>query len=138
MKSDLAMAEPGKAIVLYDGQCRLCQRSVAVLRRLDWLNRLAYQDGRNASALPTTDPPLIPQRLLEEMHVVTPNRRLVHRGFAAFRWLAWRLPLCWPLAPFLYLPGMPWLGKRVYRWIARNRFHLIPCHEGKCELTAEE
>ena len=36
-----------KALVLYDGQCRFCQKSVAILRKLDCLGRLAYQDGRD-------------------------------------------------------------------------------------------
>ena len=125
---------PRQTVVLFDGRCRLCQRSVQILKRLDWLGKLSYQDGRDALALPETNPPLVSKRLLEEMHVVTPGGRGVYRGFAAFRWMAWRLPACWPIAPFLYLPGVPWLGRHVYRWVARNRFHLVPCHDGQCEL----
>jgi predicted DCC family thiol-disulfide oxidoreductase YuxK len=123
-----------KALVLYDGQCQFCQKSVAILRKLDWLGRLAFQDGRDVEALPETNPPLIPQRLIEEMHVVTPDRKRVYFGFGAFRWMAWRLPLCWPIAPLLYLPGIPWLGNRIYLWVARNRFELVPCDDGQCAL----
>jgi predicted DCC family thiol-disulfide oxidoreductase YuxK len=123
----------GKALVLYDGQCPLCQRSVRLLRRLDWLGRLAYRDARHPEALPPGTPPLDPQRLLEEMHVITPGRRVLH-GFRALRWLAWRLPLLWLLAPLLYIPGVPWLGQKLYLWIARNRLHLVPCHGGVCTL----
>jgi hypothetical protein len=68
------------------------------------------------------------------MHVLTPDGRRVYHGFAALRWLAWRLPLLWPLAPLLYLPGIPSLGQRLYLWIARNRFRLVPCHGGVCTL----
>jgi predicted DCC family thiol-disulfide oxidoreductase YuxK len=131
------MAPPAiqnKALVLYDAQCQFCQKSVAILKRLDWFGRLTYQNGREVDALPTTDPPLIPERLLEEMHVVTPDRRSVYHGFGAFRWMAWRLPLCWLVVPFLYIPGVPWLGNRIYRWIARNRFKIVPCDERECEL----
>src|SRR5262249_15442322 len=39
------------AVVLYDGQCPLCRRSVALLRRLDWLGRLAYADARDPAGL---------------------------------------------------------------------------------------
>src|SRR5437868_12904764 len=104
-----SVAQP-KATVLYDGQCGFCQRSVAILKKLDWLKKLRYQDARQIEQLPKTDPPLDPARLLDEMHLVPSSGHPVYHGFSAFRWMSWRLPLCWPLAPFLYLPGVPWLG----------------------------
>lgn len=125
---------PGKAVVLYDGDCPLCRRSVGVLKRLDWLGALAYHSARDADRLPPSWVPLDPDRLLEEMHVLTPNRTNAYAGFRAFRWMAWRLPVTIPLAPLLYLPGVPWLGNRVYRWVARNRLKLVPCHDGACRV----
>ena len=77
-----------KAQVLYDGQCPFCRRSVALLKRLDWLGRLSYSDARDRAQLPAGPPSLDPDRLLQEMHVVTPDHRHVHHGFAALRWLA--------------------------------------------------
>jgi predicted DCC family thiol-disulfide oxidoreductase YuxK len=123
-----------KAVVLYDGQCPLCLKSVGHLKRLDWRQRLVYQNCRETDQLPSTPEPLNPARLLEEMHLVTPDRRRVYHGFGAFRWMAWRLPLLWPLAPFLYVPGVPWIGQKIYLWIARHRYHLVPCHDGVCTL----
>jgi hypothetical protein len=70
---------------------------------------------------------------MEEMHLITPDAGRIYHGFGAFRWMAWRLPLLWALAPFLYLPGIPTLGQRIYLWIARNRFQLVPCHGGVCQ-----
>jgi predicted DCC family thiol-disulfide oxidoreductase YuxK len=120
--------------VLYDGRCEFCRRSVRLLRKLDWRGRLHFADGRDPANLPPTSEPLDPRRLLEEMHVVTPDGRRVYHGFGAFRRIAWQLPPLWPLVPFLYVPGVPWLGQRVYLWVAKNRFHLIPCHDGQCQL----
>ena len=54
---------------------------------------------------------------MEEMHLITPGAGRIYHGFGAFRWMAWRLPLLWPLAPFLYVPGVPTLGQKVYLWI---------------------
>ena len=34
----------------------------------------------------------------------------------------------------LYIPGVPGLGQRLYLWVARNRFRLVPCHGGVCTL----
>jgi predicted DCC family thiol-disulfide oxidoreductase YuxK len=124
-----------RAQVIYDGDCAFCRKSVQLLQQLDWFKQLAYvnfraadepvlQGSRLAGALPLT----------EEMHLLTPDGRQVYHGFGAFRWLAWRLPLFWPLAPFLYLPGIPALGQWLYLWIARNRFRIVPCHGGVCTI----
>lgn len=83
---------------------------------------------------PASPRPLELERLLFEMHVVTPDRAAVYTGFDAFRWIAARLPLLWPIVPLLYVPGVPALGRRIYLWVAKNRFNLVPCHDGQCEL----
>jgi predicted DCC family thiol-disulfide oxidoreductase YuxK len=129
-----AAAKGKKAVVLYDGLCPLCQRSVAILKRLDWFHQLEFQDARDTDRLPAAQVPLVPQRLLEEMHLLTPDRRRAYAGFEAFRWMAWRLPLLAALAPLMYLPGVPRVGQRVYLWVAKNRFNLVPCKDGVCEL----
>jgi predicted DCC family thiol-disulfide oxidoreductase YuxK len=127
-------ANPNRAQVLYDGQCPLCLKSIALLRRLDWLHVLNYVNVRDPDQLAACDV-IVPQgRLLEEMHLITPGGRQLLHGFNAFRWMAWRLPALWLLAPFLYIPGVPTLGQRVYLWVARNRFRLVPCHGGVCTL----
>jgi predicted DCC family thiol-disulfide oxidoreductase YuxK len=123
-----------RALVLYDGDCPFCRKSVEVLRRLDWLERLDYVDVRDADAMSDVGVALEPDRLLEEMHLVTPDGAKVYSGFRAFRWLAWRLPLLWGAAPLLYLPGAESVGQRMYLWVARNRFRLLPCHGGVCTL----
>lgn len=124
-----------RARVLYDGQCALCRKSVSLLRRLDWIKRLDFADAREPENLP---PGTDPSRFLAEMHLQPAGSMELYHGFAAFRWMAWRLPLLWPVAPFLYLPGVPWLGQRLYLWVARNRFRLVPCHGGVCTLNPSE
>ncbi|MBY0523827.1 MAG: DUF393 domain-containing protein [Gemmataceae bacterium] len=126
--------ENHRAKVLYDGQCAFCLKSIGILKRLDWLGRLDYVDARSAESLPPDAPAVDPERLLEEMHLLTPGGGTLHHGFGAVRWMAWRLPPLWPVAPFLYVPGVPWLGQRLYLWIARHRFQLVPCHGGVCTL----
>ncbi len=129
---------PGRGIVLYDGQCPLCQRSIRLLKPLDWLGRVHFQDARDVGHLPPCDEPLVPKRLLEEMHLVTPDRRQAFAGFRAFRWLAWRLPVLFPVAPLLHLPGVLWAGNRVYLWVAKNRFNLVACADGVCALPGRK
>jgi predicted DCC family thiol-disulfide oxidoreductase YuxK len=120
--------------VIYDGDCPLCQRSIAILRKLDWFGRLEYVNARDTTQDLLHQAPVVGKPLLEEMHVLTPDGKHIYHGFGAFRWMAWRLPLLWLFAPLLYLPGVPWLGQRVYVWVARNRFQLVPCQGGVCDI----
>jgi predicted DCC family thiol-disulfide oxidoreductase YuxK len=134
------IAQPvrGRAVVLYDGKCPLCLRSVRVLKRLDWLKKLHCQDCRDVANWPACREQLNLERLLEEMHLVTPDRTRALAGFAAFRWMAWRLPLTWCVAPLLHLPGAGRLGNRAYLWVARHRYNLIPCRDGICTLPRRD
>jgi predicted DCC family thiol-disulfide oxidoreductase YuxK len=120
------------AQVFYDGQCLFCVKSVNLLKTFDWFGRLSFFDSRHPELGPANGPTFDRNRLLEEIHLVPPNGTTELTGFFAFRWIAWRLPLFWPLAPFLYLPGAARWGQRLYLWIARNRFRLVPCHGGVC------
>lgn len=124
----------GKGVVLYDGMCPLCQRAVRSLKRLDWRHRLHFQDCRDTAHWPNSAEPLNLKALLAEMHVVTPDRRRAPAGFRAFRWMAWRVPVLMPFAPFLYIPGVPWLGNKVYLWVAKHRYDLVPCDDGGCQV----
>lgn len=134
----LPAAADGKAVVLYDGACPLCQKSIRILKAIDWLKQLTFHDARDVANLPKAEVPLDPKRLIEEMHVLTPDRKHAYAGFKAFRWMAWRIPLTFLSAPFLYIPGVPWLGNKVYLWVAKNRFRLVPCKDGVCQLPAKK
>jgi predicted DCC family thiol-disulfide oxidoreductase YuxK len=135
-RAHLVDPAPGKAIVLFDGDCPLCQRSVAILKRLDWLQKLEFQSARDVEHLPPAEVPLDPERLLEEMHLLTPDRRRAYAGYDAFRWIAWRLPLTAPFAWMMSIPGVPWLGNKIYLKIAKNRMNLVPCKDGVCQLPS--
>jgi predicted DCC family thiol-disulfide oxidoreductase YuxK len=128
----------GKAVVLYDGMCPLCRHAIRILKRLDWLKRLHYQDCRDTDHWPLSAVPLKLEALLAEMHVVTPDRKRALAGYRALRWMAWRLPLGVPLAPLLYVPGVPWLGNKAYRWLAKNRYNLVPCDDGGCRVNLKK
>lgn len=108
--------------VVYDGECDFCRSALLVVRFLDVFRLVSYLDFHDPEALR-----MVPGVRAEEaelaMIVVDRNGRQFS-GFDAFRALAWRLPSLWLLAPFLYLPGVPWLGRRLYRWIASHRSQL--------------
>jgi predicted DCC family thiol-disulfide oxidoreductase YuxK len=116
--------------VIYDGHCGLCTRSVAVLRRLDWLNRLDFMDANHIERVHERFPSLPTDDLLHEIHIVNPEGQY-WVGFYGFRRLAWLLPLLWPAAPVLYVPGVPWVGARVYGYVAAHRARNL-CDSDAC------
>jgi predicted DCC family thiol-disulfide oxidoreductase YuxK len=128
------MTVPHHAIVLYDGDCPLCRKTVSILKRLDWFDRLRFHNCRDTARIPANTAHLDPARMIAEMHVLTPDRTQARSGFRAVRWIAGRVPILWPLYPLLFVPGLPRLGQRLYLWVARNRFRLVPCRDGVCTI----
>jgi predicted DCC family thiol-disulfide oxidoreductase YuxK len=124
-----------RALVLYDGDCPFCCKTTAVLKRLDWLHRLTFHNCRETADIPANTAHLDTQKMIEQMHVLTPGRQHALAGFRAVRWIAGRIPLMWPIYPLLFIPGVARLGQRLYMWVARNRFHLVPCRNGVCTIA---
>ncbi len=108
-----------RIIVLFDGDCGLCIRSMFVLSLADWLKRLTWRNFRDVTVQKKEAAELKLPALKKEIHVLI--KKDVYKGFFAFRALSWQLPSLWLLTPFLYIPGVPWIGKRVYAQIAARR-----------------
>ena len=108
--------------LVYDGECDFCRSALLVVRFLDVFRLVTFLDCHRpdemaaASGVPLAD--------AEQAAIAIDRRNRRYPGFFAFRALAWRLPVCWPIAWLLYVPGIPWLGVRAYRWIAANRSRL--------------
>ena len=106
--------------VLFDGGCGLCVPTVAVLRRLDLLGRASFLDvTRQWPEITRRFPSLTQERCLTDMHAVTADGTFA--GYDAYRALARSLPLGWLIRPLLFVPPVPQIGRRVYRYIADRR-----------------
>lgn len=113
----------GEWTLYYDGNCRLCRVLARWLSRMDVFKTvrwLAYQDR-----------PALPHGLswedVERAAFLESGGPKLHEGFYAFRMLALRIPLLFPLTPILWLPGVNIIGSRVYRLVARNRRSFFGC-----------
>ena len=109
-------------IVLYDGDCSLCTFQMRVITWLDWFNAvslLPIADPRAAALAPQ----LTREDLLEAIHCLTRDGK-IHRGARCLRFIGLRMPLAFPFALLLWLPGVIYLAEIGYRWISRNR-HLL-------------
>ena len=121
---------PDAAITaFYDGQCRLCRACCRWLGWLDWRDRIRFRDLHSLE--PQPEP-----ALLGEIHVLVGARRLT--GFAGLRRMLRELPLGLPVWLLLHVPGAAWLGRRAYRWVARNRYRIggAGCESCACTFDA--
>ena len=111
---------PGADVVIYDGDCRICDGQVRRLHQWDGCHRLAYlslHDQQVAEKYPDLDH----DQLMKAMVIVDGKGRR-YWGATAVRYLTRRLPRLWPLAPLLHLPGSLPLWRMLYRQVARSRY----------------
>ena len=92
----------GQVIVWHDGTCPLCQREIALMRRLDTKGAITFIDAAAPDARQTC--PLDPAVMLERFHAEEDGEMFT--GAAAFAAM-WRvLPL---LRPFGLAARNPWV-----------------------------
>ena len=127
--------DTGELLLLYDGDCPLCSREIAMLRKLDrGRGRLRFEDiaglepgsrlhGRDLEAL------------LARIHGVLPDGSVVD-GLEVFRRAYAAVGLGWLLAPTRW-PLLRPMADAGYRWFARNRMRLSGrpdrCSTGHCQ-----
>jgi predicted DCC family thiol-disulfide oxidoreductase YuxK len=122
--------------IVYDSSCKLCRRTVATLRVFDILGRVTYlnpldDDAFNQHGLERLDT----NRLMTDIHAVVGKK--IRLGFMAYRALAARIPVLWPVLPVLYLWPIPKLGERTYRHVADSRTCSIIEHFSSCAKPVE-
>ena len=106
--------------VIYDGNCKMCRRTIASLRVFDVFAQIKYVNGLDREALGASGLGwLDPDAIMRDMHAVVGRR--AWKGFAAYRALVWRMPLLWPVLPVLYVWPVPIIGRWLYRRVADTR-----------------
>ena len=120
---------PNADVVIYDGDCNFCIGQVKNLARLDCcggrLSFLSLHDSRVAEQFPD----LTRDQLMAQMYVIDSQGRR-HGGGDAVRYLSRRLPMLWPVAPILHLPGSARLWRWAYNQIAKRRYKIAGKKEG--------
>lgn len=106
--------------IFYDGECPLCRREIALLRRMDRHGRLALTD----IAAPGFRPPpgVDHATLMARIHARRGDGPLIE-GVEVFRRAYQALGLG-PLVALTRLPGVRHGLDRAYDWFARNRLRL--------------
>ena len=91
---------PERDTVLFDGECRFCQRQIAILNNLDLRNRFIYKSLHDPSVA-ADFPELTIEQLQEQMFVIDTQGN-ARGGATAVRYLSRKLPLLWPRSSATY------------------------------------
>jgi len=107
---------------IYDGYCVICNTTRRVVRALDWFGRVEFLDLHQQEAMQSRFPQLNHEQTMGEIHVIDPSGR-IFAGFYGTRRMFRAMPLTLPLWAILRLPIIgDWVGVRMYRFIAKNRY----------------
>ncbi len=121
-----------QSLLIYDGNCQFCLRSVITLKVLDLFGTLKYVD-LHAVDLELVHPGLNKNLAMSQLHLVETDGKL-YGGFMVFRRICFSMPMLYPLIFIFYFPGMGIGGPLLYRFIAKNRY-LFHSHR-KCRDNA--
>jgi hydroxyacylglutathione hydrolase len=122
--------------VLYDGQCEICQGSVAWLKTLDLENKTSCLPV-SAEVLASLDSRLRMDDCLRQLHVVTPEGRILV-GWDAVASLARLFPSTWLVGAAGQRFPFRNAGRLLYGFVARNRYSLSKCRGGACRVAKPE
>lgn len=127
-----------RLIIIYDGHCVLCTRTVARLMKLRTtvdIESIPLQDERTFTILPDG----YDYNLLDkEIHVIDMSSGRIIRGAEAIVYVMTKLPSLRYVSMMYRIPGMKWLASRIYQWIAKSRYDLFgktdECDSGHCRM----
>lgn len=107
-------------VLLYDGQCRFCRYSLAVLNVADCFGAVRSVDSRHVADFRRFHSQLSKMKCLNAVQLVDHKGRL-YEGFYAFRKMCVWMPMLWPCLIFFYFPGFSLFGDYAYKWVASHR-----------------
>ena len=109
----------GKAIVLFDGVCNLCNGFVQFLIRRDKKRRFLYASLQSEAGRSLIEELGLEAGKMDTVILIDQGKAYTHSDVALR--VAGRLGALWPLFQVFYIFPKP-LRDAVYNWIARNRY----------------
>ena len=107
-------------VIVYDGPCTVCTRTVNRIRDLDRNSRFELVPYQNAG-VPERFPEITREEFETSVQLIGPDAR--YEGAAAVEKILALLPRARALAWVFRIPLVRPIAERFYRWFARNRHH---------------
>ncbi len=101
--------QSNRLTVWYDGNCPMCQREIAVMRRMDKRGAIDFIDVHEAGS---QDCPISPEALLTRFHAMEDGKLL--SGAAAFAAMWRAIPVLRPFGLIARFRPLLWLLDKLY------------------------
>lgn len=120
--------------VLYDGACNLCRSGAARVRHMDAHGLIELLDLHDANVA-ARFPQINAEEAMRLMQAIDTRGR-VYSGADAWARIGLTLPGWKLIAWLIQVPGIHFIAKRIYGWVARNRYrwNRKVCVDGTCAL----
>lgn len=125
----------GAILVVYDGACAFCRRSIAAIQQRDRHGQFVYLP-RETPGLEERYPQLALGDFDTGMRVIEPDGTM-HIGADAIYQIATRLPYFRWCAWMYHLPYTRGLARRIYAWVAANRMKLSRYCDETCGISTD-
>lgn len=106
--------------LVYDGDCRVCSRSVQLLRQMDKRQEIEMVPAQ-AAGVRARFPWIPPAAFAEAIQLIGPDGE-TWQGAAAIEQLVGVLPRGRWIAWMYKIPLVRSIADKLYRWFARNRY----------------
>lgn len=112
----------GKAVLIYDGNCPVCQKTIAWIKsnaKKGAFEMLTCQSKSTRERFPSIEEAVC----MQAMQLILPDGT-VFSGEEAMPEILKRLKKYSPAAEIFNLPGSKTLSRAFYRWFADRRYHI--------------
>jgi len=106
--------------IFFDNQCHICISIKTIIEKVDVFNFFNWIE--NSNNIEKEYNYNFNVQLLDNTIVVISKSNLIYTEFYACRYILTRIPVFYPLLPFLYIPFLSsFFGNKLYRYISINR-----------------
>ena len=110
---------PNKPIIAYDNTCEFCTSAKLDIEKIDRKKKLKWIGISNFNYKKYK---LKKKDLLEEMYLI--DNKKVYKGYYAWKQISKKIPLMYPFYLISLIPGVDFIGDKVYKVISRHRYKL--------------
>src|SRR3989338_5243464 len=106
-----------KPIIAYDNTCQFCTAAKRDMEKIDRKKKLKWVGISNFNYKKYK---LKKDDLLKEMYFIEDEK--IFKGYYAWKQIAKNIPLMYPIYLISLIPGVDFIGDKVYRAISRHRY----------------
>ena len=108
-----------KPIIVYDNRCLFCTHTKSKVDKWDKGKKLRWV---GIDSFDYKKYKLKKEDLFKEMYLI--DNEKIYKGYYSWKRIAKKIPLLFPLYIFSLIPGVDFVGDKVYKFVSNHRYQL--------------